>query len=202
MRSEWQVKYSHSSSPFVPVAIGFFGLGTGYFIWGGQALFGFPKSSPEVNRTMGLWGFWMPGFMEFLTGIYLLTGLTWFNVFGNAAPLYMAGLAFTAFGIHWFAMAYRRYLDSSAQPDGWMAIAFLFLSILGADVFRRAGDIPVMLIFVGLTLIYAIEIPTRLLSWSLGGRIVGLFQFVTGVWLMYCTYAMTVNLALGAKAWV
>jgi hypothetical protein len=62
-----------ASSPFVPVAIGFFGLGTGYFIWGGQALFGFPKTSPEVNRSLGLWGFWMPGFMQFLTGIYLLT---------------------------------------------------------------------------------------------------------------------------------
>ncbi len=194
--------FTFASSPFVPVAIGFFGLGTGYFIWGGQALFGFPKSSPEVNRTLGLWGFWMPGFMQFLTGIYLLTGLTWFNVFGKAAPLYMAGLAFTAYGIHWFAMAHRRYIDSSAQPDGWMAIAFLFLSILGVDVFRRAGDIPVMLIFVGLTLIYAIEIPTRLLSWNLGGRLVGLFQFITGIWLMYCTYAMTVDLALGAKAWV
>jgi hypothetical protein len=44
-----------ASSPFVPVAIGFFGLGTGYFIWGGQALFGFPKSSPDVNRTLGVW---------------------------------------------------------------------------------------------------------------------------------------------------
>ncbi len=44
-----------ANSPFVPVAIGFFGLGTGYFIWGGQALFGFPKTSPEVNRTLGLW---------------------------------------------------------------------------------------------------------------------------------------------------
>src|SRR3984885_11860748 len=47
-------------------------------------------------------------------------------------------------------------------------------SILGVDVFRRAGDIPVMLIFVGLTLIYVIEIPTRLLSWTPGGRLVGL----------------------------
>jgi hypothetical protein len=130
--------FTFASSPFVPVAIGFFGLGTGYFIWGGQALFGFPKSSPEVNRTLGLWGFWMPGFMQFLTGIYLLTGLTWFNVFGKAAPLYMAGLAFTAYAIHWFAMAYRRYIDSSAQPDGWMAISVLFLSILGVDVF----DVP------------------------------------------------------------
>jgi hypothetical protein len=128
--------------------------------------------------------------------------LTWFNVFRNAAPLYMAGLAFTAYGIHWFAMAHRRYIDSSAQLDGWMAIAFLFLSILGVDVFYRAGDIPVMIIFVGLTLIYATEIPTRLLSWKSGTRLIGLFQFVTGVWLMYCTYAITVNLALGAKVWI
>jgi hypothetical protein len=62
--------------------------------------------------------------------------------------------------------------------------------------------LPVMLIFVGLTLIYAIEIPTRLLSWNFGGRLVGLLQFITGIWLMYCTYAMTVDLALGARAWV
>src|SRR5579863_8779510 len=129
--------FSFAASRFVPVAIGFFGLGTGYFIWGGQALFGFPRTSPEVNRTMGMWGFWMPGFMQFLTGVYLLVGLTWFNVFGNAAPLYMASLAFPAYGIHWFAMAHYRYIDSSARPDGGMAIAFLFLSILGVDVFRR-----------------------------------------------------------------
>jgi hypothetical protein len=187
--------FTFASSPFVPVAIGFFGLGTGYFIWGGQALFGLPKTSPEVNRSLGLWGFWMPGFMQFLTGIYLLTGLTWFNVFSKAAPLYMAGLAFTAYGIHWFAMAHRRFINSTAQLDGWMAMAFLFLSILGVDVFRRAGDIPVMIIF-------ATEIPTRLLSWNSGNRVIGLFQLITGAWLMYCTYAMTVDLALGAKAWI
>jgi len=194
--------FTFASSPFVPVAIGFWGSGTGYFIWGGQALFGFPKASPDVNRTLGIWGFWMPGFMQFLTGLPLLTELTWFNVFSKAAPLYMTGHAFTAYGIHWFAMSYRRYINSSAQPDGWTAIAFLFLSILGVDVFRRAGEIPVMLIFVGLTLIYAIGIPTRLLSCTPGGRLVGLFQFITGTWLMYCTCAMTVDLAVGAKAWV
>jgi hypothetical protein len=92
----------------------------------------------------------------------------------------MASLAFPAYGIHWFAMAHYRYIDSSARPDGGMAIAFLFLSILGVDVFR----------------------PTRLFSWSAGSRLAGLFQFVTGIWLMYCTYAITVDLALGAKAWV
>jgi hypothetical protein len=78
----------------------------------------------------------------------------------------------------------------------------LFLSILGIAVFRRAGDIPVMIIFIGLTLVYAVEIPTRLLSWNAGGRLVGFFQVITGVWLMYCTYAITVDLALGGKAWV
>jgi hypothetical protein len=59
-----------------------------------------------------------------------------------------------------------------------------------------------MIIFVGLALIYAFEIPTRLFSWRPGARVVGLLQFVLGIWLMYCTYAMTVDLALGAKAWV
>ena len=194
--------FTFASSHYVPIAIGFFGLATGYFIWGGQALFGFPKPSPEVDRTMGMWGFWMPGFMQFITGVYLLIGLTWFNVFGNAAPLYMAALAFTAYGVHWFAMGYRRYVNSNDQPDGWMAIAFLFLSILGVYVFGKAGDIPVMILFVGLTLVYLTEIPTRLFSWSPGGRLVGLFQFVTGIWLLYCTYAITVNQALGAKAWI
>ena len=29
-----------------------------------------------------------------------------------------------------------------------------------------------------------------------------LFQLITGFWLLYCTYAITVNLALGAKAWI
>src|ERR1700745_3072774 len=93
--------FTFTSSPFVPIAIGFFGLGTGYFIWGGQALLGFPKATPEVNKTMGMWGFWMPGFMQFITGVYLLIGLTWFNVFGDVAPLYMAGRGVAALPRLW-----------------------------------------------------------------------------------------------------
>ena len=192
--------FSLVGSPFVPVAIGFFGLGAGYFVWGGQALFDFPKSTEDVNKTMGLWGFWMPGFLQFLTGVYLIVGLTWFDVFGSAAPLYMAGVAFTTYGIHWFAMAHRRYIGSSSAPDGWMAIAFLFLSVLGADVFYRVGDTRVMVIFAGLSLIYLVEIPTRFLSWHNGGRVIGFLQLVTGAWLMYCTYATVTQLALGGAA--
>jgi hypothetical protein len=97
-------------------------------------------------------------------------------------------------------MAHRRYIGSSSAPDGWMAIAFLFLSVLGADVFFRSGDVPVTLVFVGLTLIYLVEIPTRFLSWNTGGRVVGLLQLVTGIWLMYCTYTTTIQLALARTA--
>src|SRR5271168_2707469 len=141
-----------ASSKFWPVAIGFFGLSTGYLIAGGQALFRFPTSSPAVEKTVAMWCIWMSGFMQLITGIYLIIGLTWFNVFGNAAPLYMAALAFTAFGTHWFAVAFRRYRGGDARPERWMAIPFMLLSILGALVFYTAGDIPVMILFVGLTL--------------------------------------------------
>jgi hypothetical protein len=46
---------------------------------------------------------WMPGFLPFVTGILLFVGLTWFGSFGEP-PLYMAALAFTAYGVHWFAI--------------------------------------------------------------------------------------------------
>lgn len=193
-------------SAFVPIAIGFFGLGTGYFIWGGQELFGYPKSSPEVDRTMGMWGFWMPGFMQFITGVYLLIGLTWFQVFNkpasSASPLYMAALAFTAFGIHWFAMAHRRYIGSSSQPDAWMAITFFLVSLLGVIVFFAAGDIPVAIVFIGLTLIYLTESPTRFGIFPGGGRLVAIWQLLTGIWLMYMTWGVTLNLAIGAHWWI
>lgn len=44
-----------ATSDFVPVALGFFGLGTGYLIWGPQELFGFPERDRAVDRSMGVW---------------------------------------------------------------------------------------------------------------------------------------------------
>lgn len=194
--------FQFGQSAFLPIAIGFFGLGTGYFVWGGQALFGFPISSPEADRTIGLWGVWMPGFMQFITGVYLMVGLTWFGVFSKAAPLYLAGLAFTAYGVHWFVMGHRRYIRASSQPDGWMAIPFLLLSILGIIGFVMASDIPVAILFVGLSLIYLSEIPARFLNSKAAGKAVGLWQVLTGVWLMYLTYATVFNIALGQHWWL
>jgi hypothetical protein len=186
---------------YVPVAVGFFGLATGYFIWGGQALFGFPKDNPGLNRTMGIWAFWMPGFMQFLTGVYLMVGLTWFSVFRSDAPLYMAAVAFTAYGVHWFALAYRRYIGAGSELEAWMAIPFLLLSILGAIVFVLAGVPPLVILFVGLALIYATEIPTRF-GVLKGGRLVGLWQVLTAVWLIYLTYGTVLNAALHKHWWV
>jgi hypothetical protein len=191
---------SLAPSVFIPVAIGFFGLAVGYFVWGGQALFGFPKDAPEVNRTMGLWGLLMPGFMQFITGVYLTVGLTWFGVFDKDPPLYMAAVAFTAYGISWVATAYRRYVGASSEPDAWMAIPFLLLSILGAIVSAAAGSNAVAILYIGVALVYATEIPTRFGVFR-GQRLVGLIQVLTGIWLMYLTYGTVFNIALGGHWW-
>lgn len=192
------------ASVLVPIAVGFFGLGTGYFVWGGQGLFGRPASSPAVEKTIGSWGIWMPGFMQFFTGVYLFAGLTWFPVFGGASatPLYMAALAFTSFGVHWFVLGKRRMEGWDASPDGWMAIAFFFLSVLGVLVFAQAGDTPVMILFVILALIYLFDFLKNLAGMASAGKIVALVQFIGAIWLMYLTYATVYNLALGGKWWL
>ena len=39
-----------AASQFPPLALGFFGLGVGYLIWGPQELFGFPGRDERVDR--------------------------------------------------------------------------------------------------------------------------------------------------------
>ena len=62
-------------SPFPPLAVGFMGLGTGYLIYGTQELFGYPVRDDRVDFAMGMWGIWMPGFMQFIAGAYLFLRL-------------------------------------------------------------------------------------------------------------------------------
>ncbi len=140
--------------------------------------------------------------MQFITGVYLMVGLSWFPVYTSAAPLYMAALAFTAYGVHWFAIGWRRYTGAADGPEGWMAIAFLLISLLGMLVFFQAGDVPVGILFIILTLIYLSEIPTRLAGWKNGARVVGLWQFVGAIWLMYLTYAAAFNFSLSQHWWI
>jgi hypothetical protein len=102
-------------SPFPPLAVGFFGLGTGYLIYGPQELFSWPKRDERVDRATGVWGIWMPGFMQLFAGIYLFAGLALFQTF-RTPILYMAALAFTAYGVHWFALGWNRIWRGDPEP--------------------------------------------------------------------------------------
>jgi hypothetical protein len=207
-----QVQFSVSA--FVPLAVGFFGLATGYLIYGPEELFKRPRRSRSVDLTTGLWGIWMPGFLQFLTGVYLWVGLAWLHSF-RAAPLYMAALAFTAYGVHWWALGMTRVLGGDPRPNGFMAVAFTFLSALGIVVFFKAGDAPVGGLFIGLTAVYVSDIfaslgvrevagvpggeprrmPTRL--GELSERVLGFFHLGTGLWLVYLVWAATLRATIG-----
>ena len=144
---------SFPASAFVPLAVGFFGLGTGYLIYGPQELLKLPGRSRPVDVITGLWGIWMPGFMQFITGVYLFVGLAWLHSF-REPPLYMAALAFTAYGVHWWAIGMGRAMGGDPRPNAFMSIAFTVISALGIVVFFLAHDAPVAGLFIGLTCIY------------------------------------------------
>jgi hypothetical protein len=209
-----QVQFSVSE--FIPLAVGFFGLGTGYLIYGPEELFQLPGRNRAVDLTTGIWGIWMPGFMQFLTGVYLFVGLTWLHSL-REKPLYMAALAFTAYGVHWWAIGMARALGGDPRPNGFMSIAFALISVLGIIVFFKAGDAPVGGLFIGLTCIYVSDLfaslfkrptladdadvppgaprpkPRPTAISELGERSLGFFHLGTGLWLMYLTFAVTLN---------
>jgi hypothetical protein len=184
-----------ASSAFAPLALGYFGLGTGYLIYGPQELLKWPHRDESVDRATGIWGVWLPGFCQFVTGIILFIGLTWFNVF-KEAPLYMAALAFSAYGIHWFAIGFNRFQHADPRPNAGMCVAYTIISVLGLLVFFIAGDWPVGLLFVGLTLIYISDFFASI-GLAVGERALGFFHLLTGLWLMYLTFATGLNLSVG-----
>lgn len=214
-----QTLVQFAQSPFAPLAVGFFGLGTGYLIYGPQELFGFPRRNPRVDLSTGLWGVWMPGFMQFLTGVWLFVGLTWFDSF-NDPLLYGAALAFTAYGVHWFAIGMVRTFRGDARPSAGMCVAFGLISALGILIFFKGSDAPVGGLFIGLTCIYISDFfasllpappaaavageatpagppPKRHPLGELGERGLGFFHLGTGLWLMYLTWATALNFSNG-----
>jgi hypothetical protein len=195
-----QVVLSLPQSPFPPLAVGFFGLGTGYLIYGPQELMNYPPRSERVDAGTGVWGLWMPGFLQFFTGVYLFAGLTLFGTFKQPA-LYMAALAFTAFGVHWFALGWNRMQHADVRLNVGMSFAFTLLSILGIIVFFGVHDNPVGGVFIGLTGVYATEFfasmsPDQPRIGRLGERALGIFRIATGLWLTYLTFAAALNFIL------
>ncbi len=190
------------TSTFPPLALGFMGLGTGYLIYAPQELFGWPKRNADVDWGTGMWGIWLPGFFQFVAGLFIFAGLTLFGTF-KAPPLYMAGLAFTSYGIHWFAMGWNRLHGKvDVRVNVGMAVGFLMISILGTMVFLGAGDIPVALIFILLICVYVADIfaslrPNLPELGAYGEKLLGLFHLLTAVWLMYMMFAVTLNFTIG-----
>lgn len=190
------------TSPFPPLALGFMGLGTGYLIYGPQELFGYPpRGGDRVDFGTGVWGVWMPGFMQFLAGIYLFAALILFGTLHTPA-LYMAALAFTSYGVHWFAMGWNRMRGLDVRVNLGMAVAFLLISILGVIVFFGAGDNPVGGLFIGLACVYAADLVVSLTPdlpgpGALAERALGFFHITVGFWLMYLMFAVVLNFVLG-----
>jgi hypothetical protein len=195
------VVFTLPMSAFPPLAVGFFGLGTGYMIYGTQELLRYPRRTELVDHATGIWGIWMPGFMQFLAGTYLFLGLTLFHTFTTPA-LYMAALAFTAYGVHWFALGGIRRRGADSRANVGMCFAFLLISILGIVVFFHAADHPVGGLFIGLTCVYVTEFFASMgkdaprLSGP-GERALGIAHLGTGLFLFYLTYAAVLNFASG-----
>jgi hypothetical protein len=128
---------------------------------------------------------------------YIFLGLTLFGTFTDPG-LYMAGLAFTAYGVHWFAIGWNRLRQVDPRVNVGMAVAFLVLSILGMVVFFKAGNQAVGGLFIGLTGVYIAGIFASLgasapgLS-ATGVRVLGFFPTGTGVYLMYLTFATVLD---------
>jgi hypothetical protein len=190
------------ASDYVPVALGFFGLGTGYLIWGPQELFGFPlrptdeEGARRLDRATGVWGIWLPGLCQVVTGLILFVGLTWFQVFKDDPALYMAAVAFSAYGIHWFALGWNRFAGYDPRTNAGMSVAFTILSVAGVWVFFDAGGWPVGLLFVGLTAVYVSDFFVGI-GMAAFERLLGLAHVVTGLWLMWLTFATILNISSG-----
>ena len=148
-----------------------------------------------MDKSTGVWGIWLPGFCQLVTGIILFVGMTWFQVFTDA-PLYMAALALSAYGIHWFALGYNRWQGVDPRTNAGMSVACTIISVLGIVVFFSAGDWPFGLLFVGLALIYISDF-FHSIGQAWGERSLGLWHIVTGLWLMYLTFATGLNFSLG-----
>ena len=100
-----------------------------------------------------------------------------------------------------------------------MSVPFIFISVLGVIVFFKAHDAPVGGLFIGLTCVYVSDLfaslflrmpPVRTSAVAspaprlqptavseLAERVLGFFHVGTGLWLIYLTFAATLNITSG-----
>jgi hypothetical protein len=111
-----------------------------------------------------------------------------------------AALAFTAYGVHWFAMGWDRLRRADPRVNVGMSVAFLLISILGVIAFFKVHDAR-SAAFIGLACVYAVDFVAslkpdlpKLGGW--GEQALGFFHLGTGFWLMYLVFAVALNLIL------
>jgi hypothetical protein len=109
----------------------------------------------------------------------------------------MAALAFTAYGVHWWALGMQRALGGDARTNALMCVAFTALSALGIVVFFHHGvDRPAGGVFIGLVAVYVSEFFATV-GVPHAEKVLGFFRLGTAGWLMYLTWAVTLNFAAG-----
>jgi hypothetical protein len=139
-----------------------------------------------------------------VTGIILFLGLSLFGNYSSSNDLYMAGLAFTAYGIHWFVIGWNRARGNDPRANLGMAVGFLFISILGMIVFFGASDWAVGGLFTGLTFVYISDIFATVKAdlpadiGNLAEKALGFFHLGTGLWLIYLMFSATLHFTLGS----
>jgi hypothetical protein len=77
-----------------------------------------------------------------------------------------------------------------------MSFAFILLSVVGAIVFFHADDWPVGVLFCGLAGVYGC-VAAASVGARIGVRALGLLHLLTGLWLMYLSVAVLLDLAAG-----
>jgi hypothetical protein len=102
--------------------------------------------------------------------------------------------------VHWFAIGWNRLHGADPRPMLGMAVAFCIISVLGIIVFFKAADPAVGGVFIGLTCIYVSEFFANMKDFprfaNPGEKALGFFHIGTGLWLMYLTWAVTLDTAL------
>ena len=159
-----------AASVFPPLALGFFGLGTGYLIYGPQELAGWPKRDERGGSRQRRVGHLDARVLPVRLRHDLVYRADVAAGLHGRPPLYMAALAFTAYGIHWFALGWNRYRGNDPRTNAGMSVAFMVISALGANVFFEVGDWPVGLLFLGLFGIYFCDFFASITSRSASGR--------------------------------
>lgn len=189
-------------SPYMPLAISFMGLSTGYMIMGGKQLFKYPPNEPSVVRAMGIWAAATPALIQFVSAIIIFVGMTWFGVFKTKPYAYFLIVAFLSYAAHWLAMGWTRFALADERLEGWMGIPLCLVSVLGVWVMAGAGDVAVAIAFALLACIYVADIVYGFQPKPWAERMQGLAQFVTAWWLMYLVWAIVLNYTGTMHAWI